>query len=364
MISTNKYNSRLDSFFAPDIYNLAMPVVPPADLTILSSATISSYLFFRSVGGSRIAGFDPADNPYIRGLGFTSNLADGLVDGSSLHAPGSPSWWLTYTPQVFGPEIGTITNTSGSTTVMLITGTGGSTFENSVAVGSVIVWQDNAGHTRTGKVLTIASGGMSLVLTAATASTGMYAALPIDTTAKVAYSLLSDLTGSVNLGGTPITVPFPILNYMEPYSFFAFDNISSVVPPTAKITQAAGSTTVTDANGSGVFGTGAYGVGLPIGWTDDLGNDRTGVIATIVDANTVTLNTATYSTGNNYTATTKKALRDLNGHLRIKVTMPETFFAYTITIDPAFGGGSPARRLSLSGLAEIEYTKEILLNIV
>ncbi len=115
MNPSNKYGSKVDSFAAYDMYNLPMPALPPADLTIAAGGIAGTYMSFRNSSQSRVVDFLPTDNPYIRSLGLTSNLADGLVDGASSHKGGATAWQVTLSARRVGAALtGSITNVAGS----------------------------------------------------------------------------------------------------------------------------------------------------------------------------------------------------------------------------------------------------------
>lgn len=338
MNPSNKYGSKVDSFAAYDMYNLPLPVLPPADLTLAAGAVASTYLSFRNSSQSRVVDFLPTDNPYIRSLGLTSNLADGLVDASSSHRGGVTSWQATLSARRVGAALtGSITNAAGSASVTGV----GTVFTQELAVGSVIAWVDNNGVQRHGTVLTVNadSGAAALTLTAVTDSTGMFTGA---TTTKTAYPLV----GKAGYAGGSITIPFLQMNNPLPFAFFLAD-ASVIYTPGGKITTTAGSAAVT---GVGTTFLSDVSAGYVIGWMDDLGVRRTGVVASVASDTALTLTAVVPATGGG----TNVPMLDLDYGLRILAEMTDAFFAYTVTIDPAFGNGT--RRLSLAVFAEIEHT--------
>lgn len=340
---SNKYGSKVDSFAAYDMYNLPMPALPPADLTIAAGGIVSTYMSFRNGAQSRVVDFDPDDNPYIRGLGLSSNLADGLVDAASSHRGGQTSWQIVLRPiRVSADLTGGIANTAGNANVTGV----GTLFTRELAVGSIIAWVDDNYVQRQGQVLTI-TNDTALVLTAVTASTGMFTA---NTT--VATGNACQLVGQAGYAGSSITIPILQMNTMYPFAFFAAD-ATLIYSPQGKITTVAGSAAVTGVGTkflTEMVQNGSNGAGYVIGWIDDLGVRRTGVVASIASETALTLTAVVPATGGG----TNVAMIDLDDSLRIRAEMPYAFFAYTITIDPAFGDGT--RRLSLSVMAEIEHT--------
>lgn len=331
-MNTNKYGSLTNLFIGADMYNLALPVTPPADLSLTVASMAPAYLFYREGTNSQVVGFRPADNPYIRGIAMVSNLADGLVDKATAHfGDAVPSWHLRYTPQRFGAALtGTITNVAGSATV-----SGGSAFTKETAKGMTLVWLDDNGCVRSGVISSITNDN-TLVLTAVTASgTGM---LTANTTTKSAYPLV----GVAGYAGPTVTIPFLVLNQMNDYAFFLFTP-SLIYTPTGKITVTAGSTAMV---GVGTTFVTDYTVGSVIGWLDDAGVTRRGVVSAIADQTHLTL------TANAYANATQQTILNLDHHLRIMVDMTGTFQAYTISLDPAYAG----KRFALSTQVLIEHT--------
>ncbi len=341
MNSSNKYGSLRNTFIAADMYNLPLPVLPPADLSIVAAAFAPAYMHFRSGGAANaeteVVGFSPRDKPYIRGLAMFSNLADGLVDSCSSHVGTGNAWRIIFTLERFGAVLtGTISNTAGSAAV------GGTLtlFTKELAEGQLIVWLDDNGCVRSGTILTIVSD-TSLTLTAVTASTAS-TMLTANTTLKTAYPLV----GAGGYAGSTVTIPFIALNNLEPFAFF-LGNAALIYPLQGKITTVAGSTTLT---GVGTSFLTDLSDGSILAWVDDAGVRRTGCVAFLG----VTSNTQVTLTAVAYSNATGVALLDTDNHLRIKSQIFDIFEAYTISIDPAYGNGT--RRLGLHAMAEIEHT--------
>ncbi len=345
MNNSNKYGSLRNTFVGPDLFNLPLPVLPPADLSLTAAQFAPVYMHFRSGGGANaeteIVGFSPRDKPYIRGLAMMSNLADGLVDSCSSHVNTGNSWRLRFSLQRFAAKLtGTISNTAGSATV----GGTSTLFSQELAVGLTLVWLDDNGVVRSGVISTIASD-TSLALTALTTSTAgtMFTA---NTTLKGAYSL----AGAVGVAGSSIDVPFLALNNLEPFAFF-LGSVAGVTPPQGRITMAGGSVNVV---GVGTSFTTDFTTSSIIAWLDDAGVRRTGCVATVTDDTHMTLTTTTSMTGTPYLSATNVAMIDTDNHLRIKAQVFDIFEAYTVSIDPAYGDGT--RRLGIHAMAEIEHT--------
>ncbi len=330
MNNSNKYGSLKNAFIGPDMYNAALGITPPADLVLTAGPGIfvDSYLRFRNGSGTDVVGFNPRDNLYVRSLGFTSNLADGLVDSASNHNVGNTSWLVNFLPQLFGSGLAGIGNAAGSAAVT------GSGFTRILAPGMTIVWYDDNFRIRSGVVLTITDDS-NLVLTAATINAGM---LTGATTASTAYQLV----GRGGYAGVGVNIPFLILNVFDPYDFFLTD-ASDIYPRVGTISTVAASATLT---GVGTKFLTDYAADSVIGWTDDAGVRRTGCVSAVATDVSLTLTAVAYS---NATAVTPI---DLAHHIRVRTRIPYEFNAYTVGVDPTYAG----LRFSLSALAEIEHT--------
>ncbi len=331
MSNSNKYGSLRNSFIGSDLYNLVIPVTPPADLSIASSLMAPSFLNFRLGATTKVVGFSPREKPYIRGMGLSSNLADGLVDASASHYGGGSNWEIQLQLQRFGAALtGTIANTAGSANIV---GTG-TLFTRELAVGSIITWLDANQVVRSGTVATITTD-TALVLTAVTKNTALSMFLG-NTVTGVAYPMLGN-------AGASVIIPILMLNVTAPFDFFLGD-VSLIYPPLGRISVASGSAAVT---GVGTSFQTDFVAGSVIGWLDVSGVRRTGVVASIASQTALTLTAVTYAQASG------AAMIDLDNHLRIQSQMSGVnFLAYTITIDPAFA----TRRMSLSALAEVEHS--------
>ncbi len=324
----NKYNSLSDTFIATDLYNLPLPVLPPADLSLANTQFAPSYMYFRMGGSTKVVGFNKKDKPYFTSVGMSSNLAAGLVDAASAHEGDSNSWRITYQLERFAAKLtGTVSNVAGNAA---LTGAGTS-FTTQVAVGSVLVWMDTNRVIRSGTVLTV-TDDTNIVLTAVSTNAGM---LTANTVNSAAYPLIGN-------AGVSVTIPFITMNTLYPVDFFLGD-VSKVYPPLGVIQTAAASAAVVGTSTSFVTD---FVVGQPIAW--GTGADRrTGVISVITDQTHLTLAAVADLDR------TGQALLDYDDHLRIKCVESRTFLAYTINIDPRYGDGT--RRLSIHALAGITH---------
>ncbi len=346
MNNSNKYGSLRNTFVGVDLFNLPLPVLPPADLSLTAAQFAPVYMHFRSGGAANaeteIVGFSPRDKPYIRGLAMMSNLADGLVDSCSSHVGTGNSWRLRFSLQRFAAKLtGTITTNSGTPTLV-----GGTLtlFSQELAVGLTLVWLDDNGVVRSGIISAITSD-LALVLGSAQSYTAG-TMLTANTTLKGAYSL----AGAVGVAGSTIDIPFIALNNLEPFAFF-LGSVTGVTPPQGRITMAGGSVNVV---GVGTSFTTDFATSSIIAWRDDAGVRRTGCVATVTDDTHLTLTTTTSMTGTPYLSATNAALIDTDNHLRIKAQVFDIFEAYTVSIDPLYGDGT--RRLGIHAMAEIEHT--------
>jgi hypothetical protein len=348
-MGNNKYNSQTATFMGMDVYNLPLPVLPPADLSIVSGAFGQRYLADReSLVNGPVFGFDRTDNPYLRSLGIYSNLADGLVDGFSQHNDTNGGFTLQFYLDRFGPRLtGTISNTAGSATV---TGAG-TFFTRELAPGMTIVWRDEGNVMRVGIIDAIASD-ISLTLTAITASTGMFAN---STTANVCIPLVKPDTSTFSL-------QVPTLNQLFSRSLQVSD-VSKIrdVRGTlvfAGATPAAGATTMAVTAIDGKF-TQDVTVGQYIRY--GTGAAQRALIVGTVTSDTAMLLTvpplANLPVAFTYPAATQ-AVGWLDQDFGIRAQVINTWLFYTIAIDPAFGNGT--RRLAFHVVAEIEHNKVVL----
>ena len=338
MSFSNKYNSKLQLFYATDMYNLPMPVTPPADLTIATASFVPAYFFFRNAGVRKAGGFNSRDNGFIRGIGLHSNLADGLVfaDTATGRVGGNLKGWnLGLYPQVFDAGVASCAQVAGTDQ---ITGTG---FNSFYSVGASVMWIDDNGVARTGTVQAINAGGTAITLTGVSTNTvgTMYTA---SMASGFLYLLQANLTGQIN-------VPIMTMNFLAEYSFFAWA-ASQVTEPAGTVSVSVGSTALT---GIGTSFVTDYGVGLNIGYTDNAGVRRTSLISSVNSNTSITLVNNALATASN------SPIVNVNGFVAYKAVMENDYKAYTISIDPAYGNGT--RRLSISAMAEIEYTYPLLI---
>lgn len=340
MNNSNKYGSLLNTLYGMDMYNLVMPVLPPADIAISGSLMAPAYLSYRNGSAGRAIDFDLNDNPYFRAFGITSNMADGLVDAASGHSGAGNGWEITITPHRVGAsQTGTIANTAGSATV---TGTG-TFFTRGLAPGATITWYDSNKVLRFGVIASIASD-TSLTLTAVTASTGMFTG----NSSGASFNLLTGVAGYL---GDPRTMPVFMLNALHPCAFFAAEAYLLDNTISGLITVQSGATTV---NGSGTAFESDLEVGQVFGWTDNTGIDRTGVVQSITSDTALELTSAAYATASN------KSASNLDSTIRVLTQFTsDGFNAYTIAIDPTFS----TKRLSISTYAEMEHTFEMSGNL-
>jgi hypothetical protein len=194
----------LNSMVAPDLYNLTMPVTPPADLPLANTDFALSPFMSRNGGATDVVGFDPRSAPYLRGLGFFANVADGLVSineflgaNAAGDAEGVVLQLVSYS---FSTKFGVINNTAGSAN---ITGSGFST----LSPGSIIWWRDDNNVVRKDAIATV-TNDTTATLANATATTGMYTA---NTTAA--------RWREQNAGLSSLRIPLVELNRIYTFSF-------------------------------------------------------------------------------------------------------------------------------------------------
>jgi len=348
MSNQNEYGSLLDTFTALDCYNLPMPVVPPADLTIAAGDIASAFLSVRNSAASRVVGFDPNDNPYLRSVGLSSNYADGLVDASTLHQGGStPSWRLQVIPVRMGTPIGMnslgvqvgLCNIALNAVTSVVPGT--NFFTQFAAKGMKISWHDANSVLRTATILTVTDDD-NLVLTANIATTVMFTGAS-NNVVLVPFDILGASAG--------LSLPVPIMNTQFSFNSFLLAP-GTVTPPQGKITATAGSAAIVGVGTSFKTDFAALGTCINpiIAWTDDLGVRRTGAVSSVTDNNNLTLTAVVVAGGTG----TGVAMLDIDTSIRVLISWPAAFSAYTISIDPAYGQNN--RRLSIHAIAEIEHT--------
>lgn len=334
---SGKYSSKQDYFIASDLYNLPLPVLPPADLSLTSAVCVPSYLFYRKGSLTKVAGFATNDNAYVRAIGMGSNLADGLVNASVATAP-TLGWGFRLQSELFAAGIPAVTNIVNTNSITIASG---GTFAQQLAVGMTVMWLDDGYVVRTGVIATIAANGNSLTLTANTTNSGM---LTNSTTNKPLYPFIKN-------AGISIDFAVQTLNNMTSTSFFAWSP-STIYAPRGKVTVVAGGTAL---SGVGTFFIADYPAGTPIAYLDDTGVRRTGLVSGTPTSDTLlTLTTAALAG----TGATNSPVIDMGSFIALKTTIQDTFNAYTITIDPLFGSAS--RRMSLNVMAEIEYSQSMI----
>lgn len=172
----NQYSSLLGTFIGQDIYNLPMPALPPADLSLGKLLFTPKFMGDRDSGNNgKVTKFDISENPYVRSFGFFSNLADGLVDGSSSHNGGGIPLGIAavmslhrYSTPI---QLGSITLTAGSKTV---TGVGTAFVASTVWTGKDISFYDDAGNLQVYTISTVTSATvLTLTAPATTKATGV-----------------------------------------------------------------------------------------------------------------------------------------------------------------------------------------------
>lgn len=333
----NAYGSKLDTFSGFDMYNIALPVIPPAPFT--PAGFTARYLANRAAAAGPVYGFSVSDRPYLRGLGLFCNLADGLVDINTSHSD-IVGLALKLRLNRFGNALtGTISNTSGSAT---ITGTG-TLFMTECCAGMVITWPDANGNVREGTINSIASP-TSLTLSAATTNTGMFAS--VNTVDKPAYPLVVDATS--------LTLSLPTLNTIYPFDYFLGD-VSKVRPLRGKLIFISGSTAVT---GKGTRFLTDIAVGQYLRYLDTSGVLRTVRVSTVTDDENMTLTFVAPASGtfNADLATNPASVPSLiDSHLGIKVSQNGTMTWGTLSLDPAYSG----QRTMFHVLANVEHTYDL-----
>ncbi len=198
-------NATIDTFIAPDLYNLTLPVTPPADLTLAASAFAPSF-FFNRTGSGNIVGFDPRSSPYLRSLGLFCNMGDGLVNIAAFNGQNQSALKgiiLRIQPFLLTNNIHGIGNVAGSD-AFTVTG------PSSLNATDWIIWRDDAGVYRRAQILTINHSTGAGTFTAVTGSGvgTMYAA---NTTLNTAYKMYS--------GASTNSIDIPIVQLNNLYTF-------------------------------------------------------------------------------------------------------------------------------------------------
>jgi hypothetical protein len=332
----NKYNSLTQTFYATDLFNLQMPVVPPADLTILQTAFAPAYFFFRDAASAKVGLFQPNDNAYIRGLALNSNLADGLVfaDTATGKVDNQPlkGWTVNLFPRCYDTPVTGCTNVAGSA---LITGAG---FNSFFATGQVVMWLDDNGVAREGLIQSINGAGTQITL-ASPSSSGAGTMFAGNMASGKLYP-----TSKANLAGG-INIPFLTMNTMNPYNYFAW-SAPQVRTPVGTMSLPVGTATVT---GVGTKFTTDFAGGDEISYVDIAGVRRTNLVLGMPTSDTV-LTVQNLALGSAVNA----PILNPNYGIAYQASIGSDFKAYTISIDPAYG--AVGRRLSINMVAEIEYT--------
>lgn len=414
----NQYNSLVSTFVAEDIYNLPLPVLPPADLGLAS--TLFSPRFFGNRDGTLnepIVKFRINENPYIRTMGLFANLADGLVNKASRQG-----WVIKTELRRYATIIqpGTLTIAKGSAIV-----TGSGTAFASTWVGKPIAFYDDMGVFQTYDVYSVASA-TSMVLTkvAASAATmqrftqqdrpltgtianvagnatltgtgtlfltelapglsvmwlddsynvreGVISAIASNTsltltaaTDNTASSMFSGVaTTAANLyilqeTSTSTTLQMPALNTLFTRAYPAGD-VSHARPVRGLVTISAATAGGANATVTG-FGTKFLTdlvVGQSISYIGDNGNKITCIVAAITSDTATTLTTPGAGTAGVALALTKGRLIWTDAFWAVRGQVVMDMAMYTITIDPAFGDGT--RRLSFSFVGEMEHNVQLM----
>lgn len=345
----NQYDSKLATFLGMDSYNLVMPAVPPADLSIPATDFVMRYLADRESGSftGGVFGFDRRDNPFIRKLGFFSNLADGLVDIAQFHTSIVGGFEIQFAlDRFFARLTGTIANTAGSAAV---TG-GGTLFTRELVPGQILVWNDDNYVTRRGTILSI-TDDTNLTLTAVTASTGMFAG----------NSTASRARPCVLFDSSTFILQVPTLNQL----FTRAEQISdvSMIRPITGLSTFAGATPAVGATTMAVTGVGTrYLRDVTVGQAVRYGtgaDQRTLIVAAV--ASDVAMTLTVPASGDlpvafTYPALASTTLSWMDDSLGVRVLPRAPLSLSTIAMDSGFG----VKRLSFHIVAEIEHSFTVL----
>jgi hypothetical protein len=353
----NLYDSLVGTFYGMDVYNLPLPVLPPADLSIAAASFAQRYLADREsqANNTSVFGFDRTDNPYLRSIGLFSNLADGLVDGFTRHGGTGGGFSIVFGLDRLGPTLtGTISNAAGSATVSGV----GTLFTRELfpagvvfPQGITIAWLDDNKVMRVGIVVAIASD-TSLTLTAGTASTGMFTGAT--TAVKAIPMVMPD--------SSTFVLQVPTLNKL----FARGLQISDVT----KIRDIRG--TLTFPVATPLVGTSTMAVtGIGSKFTEDVTVGQYVRYNTGVDQRTLQVSVVASDTamslrvprsGDLPVAFSYPPFSGLAGWmdstLGVRAQIPNAMSLYTIPVDPAFG--DTIRRLSFHVITEIEHSKTVL----
>jgi len=348
----SKYNSRVNTFYASDLWNLTMGTIasPPADFTLPSADFAVSYFFYR-FGSQLTAGFESTDQPRYKSIGFFSNLADCLVDQSARHSTAGGMSGAFQLERFGSPITGTIVQTpAGDPT---ITGTG-TFFTQELSVGQDFFWCDDGGVTRCGRVSAIASNtSMTIVNNPdvaggsgnALSSTGMFT----NTTAA------KKLHPKIVNAGTDIRFQFPTMNVLYPWNIFC-GNVSKVLYPQGMISIAAGSATMTGIGTKFLseLTAGGAGTGQYVAFLDDAGLRYTRRVDSIANDGSLTLNAAVATVVTRKTLNKVAGDADYDQFLQLRGSVPLVQTWSTIQVETAFA----LKRLWFGFVAEIETNME------
>lgn len=339
----SQYNSFTNTFYAPDMYNLTLPVVPPGNLTLLSSVFAPQFFYYRFGATTVTPGFQGngpqhTDNPYLRNLGLWCNMGDCLTDIVANHGSAN-GLGLTLQLEHYAPKLtGTIANTAGNAAIV---GTG-TKFTTELAPLMTITWVDAGKVVRQGVILSI-TDDTNLTLFGVTPSTGMFSN----------NSIGAKVYPRVSLAGTSNDIPLPGLNALYPFGFFLGD-VSKIRDFSGVVTVASGSTTVT---GFGTKFTSEVTVGQPLQFINNAGTIFTRTVASVTSDTLLTLDVAAPS------AVTRLALLNYSAWnaggtpasnvpaLFLKATMANDLKFSTILLESDFS----TKPLQFNAVAEIEH---------
>ncbi len=352
----NNYGSKINTMLGQDIYNLPMPVTPPANLSLASTSFTPRYLSARegTISGAPVTSghtvrFDRRDKPMLRGLGLYCNMADGLVDAMSSHSLTTGICLRLMLDRFFTKATGTISNDPAAPDPLAVTGAG-TLFTRELCPGQNALWLDDAGNVQVVTIGDIASD-TSLSLGSGPRSGGMYSGHAA--TAVALFPMVKSGAASA------LSISLPSLQEVFPFSFFIGD-LSKTRPIRGLTTIYAATAGGADARMQGK-GT-KYLTDLTVGQHIRFGtgaSQRTCVVQTVDSDTEATL--ATPATGTAGVATalsaTELGWQDTFTAMRAELDPNvATFDWYTVTIDPAF---ADPRRLSFSIVAQVEHSYDL-----
>jgi hypothetical protein len=349
-VADNQYDSISAAFDGMDMYNLPMPVVPPLDLNLAKAAFCQRYVADRqSPSAGAVVGFNRLDKPFIRSMGFFSNLADGLVDAESQHVDGNGGFTFRISLDRFFVSRGVISNTAGSD---IVTGNATADFLNTIAVGQFIVWNDDAFVTRFGQVASIQSD-TALTLTAITESTGMFA----NNTDSNSFRTI------VLLDPTTFDLQVPTMNTL----FDRQTQISdmSKIRPITGLSSFPGATPIGGGSTAIMTGVGTkYTRDVVAGQCIRFGsgaNERTLLVISVDSDTQLTLeiaDVALYPAAFTFPALLPTEIGWMDADFGVRVGLENALELYTISLDPNFGLLN--RRLSFHAILTIEHSFTVL----